>query len=142
MVGCHLIKGWSAAQAVIALSSGEAEYYGIVKGASVGLGVRSVLRDLGCGVRLAVYTDSSVAKGMASRKGLGEVRHVEVNQLWVQEKVGSGEIELKKVDGQSNLADAQTKHVDSDGIIRHMDGTGQYHAYGRHSIMPAVAEGL
>ena len=97
-----------------------------------------MLRDLGCSVRLVVCTDSSAAKGMASRKGLGKVRHVEVNQLWVQEKVGSGEVELRKVDGQSNLADALTKHVDGDSILRHMDGTGQFHAHGRHVIMPAV----
>ena len=29
--GKHLIRGWSAAQKVIALSSGEAEYYGMVR---------------------------------------------------------------------------------------------------------------
>ena len=32
MHGCHGIKAWSSAQQVIALSSGEAEYYGIVEG--------------------------------------------------------------------------------------------------------------
>ena len=121
---------------------GDAEYSGIVKGASVGLGIRSVLQDLGCSVRLVVCTDSSAAKGMASRKGLGKVRHVEVNQLWVQEKVGNGEIELRKVDWQSNLADALTKYLAGDGIMRHMNGTGQLYAYGRHTIMPAVADGL
>ena len=31
MHGCHGIKTWSATQQVIALSSGEAEYYGMVK---------------------------------------------------------------------------------------------------------------
>ena len=140
MLGGHLNKGWSVAQAVIALSSGEAEYYGIVKGASTGLGIRSALRGLGCSVRLAVHTDSSAAKGMASRKGLGKVRHVEVNQLWVQETVGSGEIELKKIDGTSNLADALTKFVDGEGIRGHMWGTGQRYTPGRHTIMPAVAD--
>ena len=30
MVGHHLIKAWPATQASIALSSGEAEYYGVV----------------------------------------------------------------------------------------------------------------
>ena len=94
------------------------------------------------GIWGVVCTDSSAAKGMASRKGLGKVRHVEVNQLWVQEKVGSGEVELRKVDGQSNLADALTKYIDGESIMRHMDGTGQHYAYGRHVIMPAVAEGL
>ena len=51
-----------------------------------------------------------------------------------------GELELKKNDGQSNLADALTKHVDGDGTTRHMQGTGQYYAQGRHAVMPAVAE--
>ena len=31
-LGSHVIKTWSATQGVVALSSGEAEYYGIVKG--------------------------------------------------------------------------------------------------------------
>ena len=120
MLGEHLIKGWSTTQAVIALSSGEAGFYGIVKGSSVGLGARSVLSYLGCIVRVSVLTDSSAAKAMASRKGLGKVRHVEVNQLWVQEKVSSGEIELKKVEGAQNLADAVTKHVEHEGIHKHL----------------------
>ena len=34
-------------QVVIALSSGEAEYYGLVKGALVALGIREMMRDLG-----------------------------------------------------------------------------------------------
>ena len=85
-------------------------------------------------------TDSSAAKGMASRRGLGKVRHVEVNQLWVQQKVGSGEIELKKVEGTNNLADALTKHVDREDIQKHLKGTQQLLAEGRHEIMPQVAK--
>ena len=45
MWGHHLIKSWSSTQSVIALSTGEAEYYGIVKGASVALGLQSGLKD-------------------------------------------------------------------------------------------------
>ena len=36
MLGSHMIKGWSTTQSVIALSSGEAEYYGLVRGSSIG----------------------------------------------------------------------------------------------------------
>ena len=32
MLGCHCIKTWSSTQDIIALSSGEAEYYGLVRG--------------------------------------------------------------------------------------------------------------
>ena len=39
MLGQHLIKAWSATQASIALSSGEAEYYGVVRGTGIALGI-------------------------------------------------------------------------------------------------------
>ena len=77
---------------------------------------------------------------MASRKGLGKVRHIEVNQLWVQQKVGNGEVELRKVEGTQNIADALAKHVEHEGISRHMLDTGQFISEGRHEIMPNVAE--
>ena len=39
MLGQHLIKAWSATQASIALSSGEAEYCGVVRGTGVAFGI-------------------------------------------------------------------------------------------------------
>ena len=50
MVGKHLIKAWSATQASIALSSGEAEYYGVVRGAGIALGMQALYKDLICGL--------------------------------------------------------------------------------------------
>ena len=38
MLGGHLIKSWSSTQPSISLSSGEAEYYGVVKAAGIALG--------------------------------------------------------------------------------------------------------
>jgi hypothetical protein len=87
-IGDHVIKTWSNTQTTIALSSGEAEYYGMVKGAATALGVRSMLHDLGVEVQIRLRTDASAAKGIASRRGLGKIRHIEVNQLWLQQKLG------------------------------------------------------
>ena len=53
--------------------------------------------------------------------------------------MGSGEIELRKVEGVSNLADALTKHVEHEGIQKHLEGTHQWLAEGRHELMPRVA---
>ena len=47
MLGGHVIKSWCSTQAILALSSGEAEYYGLVRGAAHGLGIRSLMKDLG-----------------------------------------------------------------------------------------------
>ena len=136
MIGDHMIKSWCTTQAVIALSSGEAEYYGLVKGSSIGLGVRGIMGDLGIIGKVRVYTDSSAAKGISARKGLGRVRHIEINQLWVQDKIRSGDIEVIKVDGDKNLGDALTKYLDADDTIKHCEGTNQCLVVGeRHHLM-------
>ena len=89
-LGEHCIKAWSSNQSVIALSSGEAEFYGIVKGASNALGVAGVLRDLGVNLSVAISTDSSAAKGIANRRGFGKVGHIELSELWVQDLIARG----------------------------------------------------
>ena len=96
MYGSHLIKTWSSTQNVIALSSGEAEYYGLVKGASQGLGVKNMMNEYGVETKVTVKTDASAAKGIASRRGSGKVRHIEVSQLWVQSKVAQGALKNTK----------------------------------------------
>ena len=136
ILGSHIIKSWSTTQAVIALSSGEAEYYGMVKGASMAMGVQSVLGDLGYEVKIRIRTDASAAKGIASRRGLGKVRHIEVSQLWLQEKVATGAIEVMKVKGEGNLADALTKALDGPGVKKHLDLTRQQVMSGRHRLTP------
>ncbi len=66
LLGSHTIKTWSSTQASVALSSGEAEFNGVVRGSGVGLGYRSLLRDLGHELPLRVWTDSSAALGICS----------------------------------------------------------------------------
>ena len=56
-----------------ALSSGEAEYYAMVKAASVSIGVRAMLMDLGVSEgRIILKTDASAALGVAHRLGIGK----------------------------------------------------------------------
>ena len=140
MVGQHIIKSWASTQGIIALSSGEAEFYSIVKGGSVSIGVRSILCEMGVKARIRINTDASAAKGIASRRGIGKIRHIEVNQLWIQDRVARGEIELSKVPGKTNIADALTKYVECEGIQYHMANTNQTVMSGRHAIMPEMAE--
>ncbi len=50
----HLIKSWSNTHSVVALPSGEAEYYGLVRGASIGLGLKAILGDLGIAAEVTI----------------------------------------------------------------------------------------
>ena len=54
MIGSHLTKSWSSTQAVISLSSGEAELYGVIKASRIGLGYQALMEDLGCRLDLGV----------------------------------------------------------------------------------------
>ena len=111
MIGNHCVKNYSNTQDIIALSSGEAEFYGIVKAGSHGLGVVGIFRDLGLELELQINTDSVAAKSICSRRGTGKVRHLDVRELWIQERVSRGDLSIRKVHGPDNLADILTKHV-------------------------------
>ena len=95
-----------------------------------------MLRDFGVEVAIKVNTDASAAKGIANRKGLGKVRHIEVNQLWIQDRISKGDLVIGKVNGKENLADILTKHVGAEDIRVHLHHTGQSIEEGRHQMAP------
>ncbi len=110
--GKHCLKTWSTTQAVIALSSGEAEFYGVVKGGSVLLGAMSMARVLGIELKGRIHIDSSAAKGIANRRGLGKPRHIHVNYLLIQERLHAGDFQLFKERTDDNVGDLFTEYLD------------------------------
>ena len=87
----RMIKSWSTTQALVALSSGEAELYGTFEASAEGLGVQALLRDLGVKAEIEVLTDASAAMGVFDRRGLGRLRHVHTNFLSLQEAAAEKE---------------------------------------------------
>ena len=81
----------------------------MVKAAAERIGLQSILRDLGFETSVEVYTDSSAAKSIASRIGVGKVRHIHTKLLWIQEAVRDGRIKLTKISGGHNPADVLSK---------------------------------
>ena len=122
MVGSHLLKCWSSTQAGVAMSSGEAEFYGAVKGASAGLGMKALYADIGYTLPLRLWTDSSAAIGIASRQGLGKVRHIECTSLWLQQRLRQKDLVIRKIAGEANPADLYTKHLESKQKIEQLVG--------------------
>ncbi|CAK0865787.1 unnamed protein product [Prorocentrum cordatum] len=112
MLGHHVIKHGSNLQSTVSLSSGESEYYALVKGGSVGLGLHSLFADWGLDLKVELASDSSAARGHVQRRGLGKMRHVQSRYLWIQERVGKGDLSIAAVPGKNNVADVLTKSVD------------------------------
>jgi hypothetical protein len=114
-VGRHVVRTWSSTQPTIATSSGEAELIAMADGAARGLGLRTVMTEFGFEPELEVvqmFTDSSVAKSFVATRGLGKMRHLDVKLLWLQECVQKGLLNVGKVAGVTNVADAMTKYHD------------------------------
>jgi hypothetical protein len=107
--GGGLLKSWSRTQGTVALSSGEAEFYAALKGCAEGIGIRSLMADLGLPVSVEVIQDSTAAKGTASRIGIGKIKHLDTGWLWIQDAVKSGLVVLRKINGKVNPADLLTK---------------------------------
>ena len=139
MHGMHLIKSWATTQTVIAMSSGEAEYYGVVKGACEAIGVVSLLQDLtGRRSNVRVNTDSSAARGIAMRRGVGKVRHLEVRTLWLQAQVDRRLVQMAKIAGEPNPADVCTKYLDGRKLRDMLSILPLCFEHGRHALAPQL----
>ena len=87
---------------------------------------------------IVVKSDASAAVSIANRRGVGKVRHIEVSQLWLQDKVRRGDINIVKVGTHENVADALTKYVSCDGMRMHMSCANQRLLQRRHGLAPAT----
>ena len=124
------VKGWSSNHAVIALSSGEAEYYAASKGASNALGFQSMSRDLGIEVK--------TARGIIHRFGLGKLRHLETGYLWLQAAVKTKKLQVREIAGHCNPADFFTKHLNAAAMWKHFETLNMAPEEGRSLAVPNI----
>ena len=118
--GMHTLKCWSRTQSIIAKSSGEAELYGAVCGTCQGLGIRSLYKDFGESVNLKLFLDANAAKGIIERRGLCKVKHIDLDNLWLQEQEMRNIGPIVKVPGTPNPADLMTKALGEKEIIKNL----------------------
>ena len=117
--------GNSRGQKTISLSSCESELHSLVSAACDGLFLMACLRfALGGDIKHVMYTDSSSARQLASRQGVGRVRHLSGKVLWIQDKTNTGEITLRQVGTTWNLADIGTKALAQHRLFVLMNETG------------------
>ena len=109
MRGGHCLKVWTKKQQVVSLSAAESELYATAKTASEGLGIQSAAKDLGIVCGLNLHLDASATMCLVNRRGLGEAKHVDMQDLWIQEVSKAGRFVTKKVVTIVNPADLVTK---------------------------------
>ena len=71
--GSYLTKMWCKTQAVVALSSAEAELYGLVRASAETMGLTSMYKDLGTHMNGVVLGDASATLAIVARRGVGQI---------------------------------------------------------------------
>ena len=137
-LGEHVVKTYCKQQKTIALSSAEAELYAMVAASAEALAISAYARDLGLELAVEMYCDSAAALGITNRAGIGKVRHLRTQGLWVQEVRVSGRIAYRKVLGEKNPADLLTKHLSTEMIDRHITTLNMRHVEGRADTAPTL----
>ena len=109
--GSHMLDCSVAKQSLVlvALSSSEAEFHGIVRAVATSKQTSQILEQIGMKAEVTIASDSSAARGMCTRTGSGKVRHHSMEELWIQEAYRKKEFKLVSVDALLNWADIGTK---------------------------------
>ena len=73
-----------------------------------------------------LYTDSSGARGILQRRGVGRLRHLSCRILWLQALVETGTVKLSSIAGSMNPADVGTKRLPAPRMRSLMSTLGMY----------------
>ena len=90
--GAHVVKAWSKTQPVISRATAEAELIACEEGSSEIIGLHSAAKDFGHAETMRLNIDATACYAIIHRRGIGKVRHLEVERLWIQEKALNGTI--------------------------------------------------
>ena len=93
------------------------------------------MKELGWHYEVRIQVDAHATIGTLHRRGLGKLRHVEVEELWLQQEISKNNISISKVKGTENTADLGTKPLKKDAADYLMKKMGfevpTSEAYGR-----------
>lgn len=113
-LGSHVLVDQAITQVLVSLSSGESEFYGVIRGVSEAIYLVQFLGHFAHTIEAEVCTDSSAAKGMTQRLGLTRrTRHINHKLLWIQQVIKDRRVKLLKEPGEENEADLGTKYTTS-----------------------------
>ena len=98
----------------------------------------SLARDFGIKSPAKVHTDSNAAMGITHRRGVGRTRHIDVQYLWIQVKIGNKSVDIEKVDTKLNIADLMTKHLPAESMHGHLQSMQMYFVSGRSDLAPSL----
>ena len=97
----------------------EAELYAAALGASELKGIISLMRDVGYEKKPVLAIDAKATEHILHRQGIGKLKHIDVAYLWIQGKVRSRRLQVRRVKSEDNIADLGTKPLSKAVMAKH-----------------------
>ena len=120
-----LVSFFSRTQKQTAMSSCEAEYIAMASGVSEAMYVKRLIEFLwGKCAGVDVFCDSSSARQLGKKKGVGSIRHLDLKTLFVQRFYEEKLIDIKPIAGTRNPADILTKAVGRETLVKYFEFLG------------------
>ena len=110
--GKHLIKAWTKQQSIVATSTAKAELYAGNHAATESMGVQAFAKDLVRVVTVRLHIGSGAALSIIRRTGLSKAKHIEIQHLWLQEAVRSGNLTVEKIPTETKFFGPGNKALD------------------------------
>ena len=129
-----MIKFTSTTQSLIALSVAEAELFAAVKCTSMLIGLPHMATEWGLTLKMRLYSNSTSARGIAARRGVGKIRHLDTQLLWIQQVVQRKVMEWHNVATTANVADLGTKTLEWKDIAKFINLMGLKWESGQSSL--------
>ena len=106
-----LLTTWSRTQPTVKLSTAEAELCAMGMAVQGRQFIQHILEEMGMPSELKLHSYSSAARAVRSgpRRGVGRMRHLVARQLWLQDELREGRLEVMRVPSNNNPADLMTK---------------------------------
>ena len=107
-MGANTIAHWTRTQDRVARNSGEAELKASCTGIAELLGMHALSELMRNDQKWPMKhcLDASATVGMLQRQGSGQLKHLDVRSLWVQEAIAEHGIQICKVPRSENMSDA------------------------------------
>ena len=115
----NVLYSHSKTQKNVSLSSAESEYHSLVSAVSDAVLLKACIAFVTAdSLESCVFCDNMAARTLATRQGVGRMRHVSGKLLWLQEKTKSGEFDMRPVPTADNVSDLGTKPLKAECITK------------------------
>ena len=79
------------------------------------MGICNIVQELTGMIDADLFGDSSACCGTLHREGAGKMKHLEVKQLWLQERIKNGSMRYNTIPRDDNSSDSLAKPWGRDG---------------------------